>query len=792
MNQIKKNKRKDTNNVGSIDKYKQYKSNRTKLNINVIDHAIPTTNASIAIIIPHRNRIDNIKHLLAHFADIQKTINKNKYDIYVIDQHNGDKFNRGLLLNIGFMLAHKYYDYDRYIFHDSDSVPSCDTFNKYFCDSGKNIHFTDKNLKHKFDEYLGGVMAFTSHDFIKLNGYPNTMFGMGGGEDEAIYNRCVKNNIVINRYNTCEYEYLSHKKAVSSEYNDKRKANILYDLHNAHTDGLSQLDNFFITIKDINTNDFMIDYEKINNNVSNGSSILHDFVNNHLNDTHDTCIVKTCTVKTYLIDYMAKHSEYFDRFYTRNYVDDEIQKKIKKLSVGGKKVYQHKKFKSVMSHIKPLVEWTEIESKIFNTFTVPKKFNYDSSTLEKNKHKKVYLLVQSYFDKFKNVSLDTLKSTLQVIHNTFNEVLYFRIRNNKLECSYHIYNMNNEHDWYSDMKYIDQTGNVHNLDDKYIKIVESRGKDYVTLKTPHYISSNNCLLNFESFGYTDGNPTSYVSDFKTMIITTIKLFVNVPDCDILINRKDFAYFNKDMTFAYDHVGSTKKLDMSNLYFLGSQSVKQNSNDIPVPSADEWTDINKYKNIKIIEWKDRKASAFFRGRSTGCGTNLTNNKRMKLADISYTMNKQHSSILDVALSGLVTRFRVYKGVIEPYNIEKYKYLVGKFVDIKDQLKCKYIFNIEGNAQAYRYPNEFKKGSLILNVASDFSMWFEPLIKNYKHIIEINSDFSNLADVIKYLVDNDDKAQIIAQNGLLFSKKYITKKMICFYWFCYMLNINKKFI
>ena len=74
--------------------------------------------------------------------------------------------------------------------------------------------------------------------------------------------------------------------------------------------------------------------------------------------------------------------------------------------------------------------------------------------------------------------------------------------------------------------------------------------------------------------------------------------------------------------------------------------------------------------------------------------------------------------------------------------KYNNLLKPFADLSYQLQYKYVFNIPGNAQAYRYPNEFKKKALILSVRSDQKMWFEPLLTNYKQIIYIDQDYMNL--------------------------------------------------
>ena len=74
------------------------------LNININFLKLPDIDDSnkkysIAIIIPHQNNIEYLKKLLSYF--------NNKVDIFIIDQNNGDDFNRGFLLNVGYLIAKK-------------------------------------------------------------------------------------------------------------------------------------------------------------------------------------------------------------------------------------------------------------------------------------------------------------------------------------------------------------------------------------------------------------------------------------------------------------------------------------------------------------------------------------------------------------------------------------------------------------------------------------------------------------------------------------------------------------
>ena len=87
----------------------------------------------VAIIVPYRNREANLKIFLRniHPLLIKQQID---YGIYLIEPLQNIKFNRGLLMNIGFlesmnMSANKW---DCFIFHDVDLIPE-DERNIYAC-----------------------------------------------------------------------------------------------------------------------------------------------------------------------------------------------------------------------------------------------------------------------------------------------------------------------------------------------------------------------------------------------------------------------------------------------------------------------------------------------------------------------------------------------------------------------------------------------------------------------------------------------------------------------------------
>jgi hypothetical protein len=167
---------------------------------------INKTMNSVAIIVPYRdqegqNREKELCVFAAHMKHMMELLVKDqkikKYHIYVIEQSDGLKFNRGLLLNIGAHLAHK--SYDTLIFHDVDLLPENDLRHWYACtpEKGKPIHIASCwKDRYSGTSYFGGIVSFLSDDFKQVNGFPNSFWGWGG-EDDALRERCRQNNFRI-------------------------------------------------------------------------------------------------------------------------------------------------------------------------------------------------------------------------------------------------------------------------------------------------------------------------------------------------------------------------------------------------------------------------------------------------------------------------------------------------------------------------------------------------------------------------------------------------------------------
>lgn len=181
----------------------------------------------LAIIVPYyerenlkeikgQNRKEHLETFIAHMRDfiprMQEYARLNKQinilvDIYVVQQKddetsgtNDTKFNRGALLNSGYILSKSNGYYPVVLFHDVDLLPSTRMVSYYVellelntiskTNPYKVAHYTHAwpRYTEMGERFIGGVFGIQSSLFEELNGFPNYFEGWGG-EDEAFIKR---------------------------------------------------------------------------------------------------------------------------------------------------------------------------------------------------------------------------------------------------------------------------------------------------------------------------------------------------------------------------------------------------------------------------------------------------------------------------------------------------------------------------------------------------------------------------------------------------------------------------
>jgi hypothetical protein len=267
---------------------------------------------------------------------------------------------------------------------------------------------------------------------------------------------------------------------------------------------------------------------------------------------------------------------------------------------------------------------------------------------------------------------------------------------------------------------------------------------------------------------------------------------NLPDIEFFVNTRDFPLLKRNETEAYDNIFGKDVPLLSHNYNkyspIFSNVTSNEYSDICFPTWEDWCRVKykedkkisqtcrEYNDIFELTWDNKIPIAVFRGSSTGVGTTIDTNPRLKLA------NMDQENILDT--DGM----RFIDAGITDYNTRPRKEIENKYLTTiiesvkknkmtpSDQSKYKYIINVDGHVSAFRLSYELSMKSVILLVESKWKMWYHSMLIPYKHYIPISKDLSDLYDKIRWCKENDKKCREIAENGFYFYEKYLCKNGI----------------
>ena len=213
------------------------------------------------IIIPYRDRLDNLKAMLPILVENLRESNIN-YKIYIINQNDDKLFNKGSLINIGVNIIFNECDY--LILHDVDNVTFTKDIYKYYNISSnlvfRNSYFKANENDDVYNGYFGGVLIFKKEDFVKINGFSNNYWGWGCEDTDSKF-RCFYNNIKMRREKGIWTDLYHKGKRFNENPNYKKNCNLLakangnkYNFQNDgykqikyEIDSIVQIDNTFIS-----------------------------------------------------------------------------------------------------------------------------------------------------------------------------------------------------------------------------------------------------------------------------------------------------------------------------------------------------------------------------------------------------------------------------------------------------------------------------------------------------------------------------------------------------------------
>lgn len=171
----------------------------------------------VGFIIPFRNRE-------AHLAQFTKRItehSRGKYDpwLFIMEQAEGEPFNRGALLNLGVLQVNRILgDNTPIALHDVDMLPAPSV--NYHQLEADFVHLATcvSQFKNKmpYQDYFGGVVATTPRSMISVGGFPMDFWGWGG-EDDALLLRVKASGLSMRRRYNQYFISLAHEREIDGD-----------------------------------------------------------------------------------------------------------------------------------------------------------------------------------------------------------------------------------------------------------------------------------------------------------------------------------------------------------------------------------------------------------------------------------------------------------------------------------------------------------------------------------------------------------------------------------------------
>jgi len=167
----------------------------------------------VAIVIPYKNRAEHLAALLYRLHPMLHR-QKTAYCIFVAEQEDDGRFNKGAVMNAGFLEVNKMDKFDCVVFHDVDMLPESD-YNIYQCQDSPT-HLSPLIDKFDYKPYgtdFGGITMLRPDDYIKANGMSNLFWGWGR-EDDDMQHRIELAELTVAKplnYEQARYKMIPHQ-----------------------------------------------------------------------------------------------------------------------------------------------------------------------------------------------------------------------------------------------------------------------------------------------------------------------------------------------------------------------------------------------------------------------------------------------------------------------------------------------------------------------------------------------------------------------------------------------------
>lgn len=444
----------------------------------------------------------------------------------------------------------------------------------------------------------------------------------------------------------------------------------------------------------------------------------------------------------------------------------------------------------------PIVStWANVQKDIIDRYVLRRNGGKSKDDIESISRKHLFAEINSQLqnDLYQNQSQSSIINTIKYVFWETRAGIFVSIRNNKLEAFIPFANARYRNDWSSGLTFDgvnpDSTNPVSDYF-AYKKSVLGYARYGRLMKDPSKWWANHHFLNIESRADVWGQHS--LTDYHDMISSTLSRYDDIPNIMFVINKRDHPILRKDLrkpyTFLYKN--NPPMIAHPSRFYAPVLTSYSGSDylDIVIPIVQDWSMAtapeNYYPITTDIPWAEKDNIAFFRGAATG---RLIANQRIHLAKLSndWKLNDSTRDLLDAGITSWNLSDKIdsdgFVHFLNPSKMESIGVHIHKKISMDEQVRYKYIINVDGHTAPNRTGWILASGCLMLKVESLHPniTWIDKCLKAWKHYVPIKADLSDLEEKIRWCHDHDDECYEIMRNGKKFAKAYISQDTICEY-------------
>ena len=162
------------------------------------------------------------------------------------------------------------------------------------------------------------------------------------------------------------------------------------------------------------------------------------------------------------------------------------------------------------------------------------------------------------------------------------------------------------------------------------------------------------------------------------------------------------------------------------------------------------------------WQARKRIACWRGASTDCKhitlTTLGNSRRYQLCQLT----RRRPDFLDARFSNVVQCASTSdQQAVKQHLMEQH--LLAPRLEPLAMAQCRWLLDLDGNVNSWGLLWKLLSGCCVIRVTSSRGQWFHHRLQDRRHLVEVQSDLSDLEEILNWCQTHQAECEEIAHQG-----------------------------